>query len=184
MTAARRVVALVLAAGSASRFGSDKLLHPLHGRPLGAHIAMTLANLPLAARLAVCPAGSTRGDLFRPHGFEIVGNPQPEQGMGTSLALGAQRAMALDADALLLCLADMPFVTADHLRALLAVDAEAVVTETADLRSPPAAFARTLLPELALLAGDRGARHLLTSAATVVAEPAMVRDFDTPADFG
>jgi molybdenum cofactor cytidylyltransferase len=183
LTAARRVVALVLAAGSASRFGSDQLMHPLNGRPLGEHIAMTLSDVPVAARLAVCPVGSARRELFERHGFEVIDNPYPEQGMGMSLALGATRAIALDADTLLVCLADMPFVTREHLDALLAVDADVVITEAAGVRSPPAAFERKLLPELATLTGDQGARHLLKSAATVAAAPEMVRDFDTLDDF-
>jgi len=180
----RRVVALVLAAGSAVRFGGDKLMHPLADRPLGEHIAITLASLPVAARLAICPVGNTaRHDLFAAHGFTVIDNPQPEQGMGASLALGAKHAMGLDADALLVCLADMPSITRDHLLALLAVDAPAVVTESGRTRTPPALFGRSLLPELTGLTGDHGARHLLRSAETVVADPALVRDYDTPADF-
>ena len=114
MTAPRRVVAVVLAAGRSERFGGDKLMHLLNGRPLGEHIARTLADIRLAARIAICPAGSPRQSLFGD--FEIIENPPPEQGMGTSLALGARRAIALDADAMLVCLADMPYVTAQHLR--------------------------------------------------------------------
>jgi molybdenum cofactor cytidylyltransferase len=184
LTAARRVVALVLAAGGASRFGSDKLLHPLEGKPLGEHIAVTLAEVPLISRLAVCPTGSARRELFERHGFEVIGNPHPEQGMGTSFALGAQRAITLDADALLVCLADMPFVTREHVEALLAIDAEVVTTEASTVRSPPIVFTRSVLPELTALTGDHGPRHLLKSAASVRASAEMVRDFDTPADFG
>jgi molybdenum cofactor cytidylyltransferase len=185
LTAPKRVVAVVLAAGRAERFGSDKLLHPLDGKPLAEHVAATLSALPLIARIAICPAGNgARRDLFLRHGFDIVDNPHPEQGMGTSLALGAQRAITLDADAMLVCLADMPYVTREHLLALLKVDAPAVATESNGTRSPPAVFARALLPELATLTGDHGARALLKTAATVSAAPALVRDFDTPADFG
>ena len=185
MTAARRVVALVLAAGSATRFGSDKLLHSLNGRPLAGHIALTLEGMPLAARLAVCPAdNAARRELFVRHGFEVIDNRHPEQGMGRSLALGAVRAIERDADALLVCLADMPFVTAAHLNALLSVDAQVVATEAAAVRSPPVVFARSILPELVTLTGDHGARHLLKSAATVVAAFQLVRDFDTQGDFG
>jgi molybdenum cofactor cytidylyltransferase len=181
LTAARRVVGVVLAAGRSERFGSDKLMHKLDGRPLGQHVAATLAHIPLAARIAICPADSPRRELFA--GFEIIGNPHPEQGMGTSLALGAQRAIALDADALLVCLADMPNVTTEHLLTLLAADAPAVVTESNGTRSPPAVFSRALLPQLTSLTGDHGARHLLKSAVTVTADPQLVRDFDTPTDF-
>ena len=183
MTGPRRVVAVVLAAGRAERFGSDKLLHLLDGTPLAEHIAITLAGLPLAARIAICPAGSQRTDLFRAHGFDIIENSHPERGMGTSLAFGAQRAIVLGADAMLVCLADMPYVTREHLLALLALDAPSVATEFDGTRSPPAVFARSLLPDLATLTGDTGARDLLRSAATVLADEALVRDFDTPADF-
>jgi molybdenum cofactor cytidylyltransferase len=179
------VVAVVLAAGRAERFGGDKLLHPLNGKPLAEHIAATVGGLSLATRLAICPAGdSARAELFRRHGFEVVGNPHPERGMGTSIAIGAGRAIALDADAMLVCLADMPYVTREHLQALLATDADALATEANGTRSPPAVFGRELLPELATLTGDQGARALLKAAATVSADPALTRDFDTRADFG
>jgi molybdenum cofactor cytidylyltransferase len=186
LTAARRVVALVLAAGSGSRFGGDKLLYTHKGWPLGEHIAITLVDLMVPQDyLAVCPADDdVRPDLFRAHGFEIIGNPHPEQGMGTSLGLGAARAIALDADALLVCLADMPYVSVEHLAALLDIDAPVVATESGGVRSPPAVFSRELLPQLATLAGDHGARDLLKSAVTVSASPELVRDFDTPEDFG
>jgi molybdenum cofactor cytidylyltransferase len=182
LTASRRVVAVVLAAGSGARFGGDKLLHPLNGLPLGEHIAVTLGGMAVT-RLAVCPVERARRALFERHGFEIIDNPHPEQGMGTSLALGAVRAIALDADALLVCLADMPFVTEEHLLALLAVDAAAVATESDGTLSPPAVFGRELLPELAKLTGDQGARGLLKSAVVVRSAAELVRDFDTPHDF-
>jgi molybdenum cofactor cytidylyltransferase len=184
LTAARRVVAVVLAAGRAERFGSDKLMHPLDGRPLAEHIAMTIADVPFAARIAICPVDSPRRDLFTAHGFEIIGNSHPEQGMGSSLALGARRAIELSADAMLVCLADMPYVTCEHLLALLTAEGSSVVTESEGTRTPPAMFARELLPELATLTGDQGARRMLKSAASVQAAPALVRDFDTSADFG
>jgi molybdenum cofactor cytidylyltransferase len=185
LTAARRVLAVVLAAGRAERFGSDKLLHQLDGRPLGEHIAATLAGLPLTARIAVCPTGnSARRDLFVAHQFDIVENPYPERGMGASLALGAQAAIAHDADALLVCLADMPYVMREHLTALMGIDAPAATTECNGTRSPPAIFSRALFAELSALTGDTGARELLRTATTLDADASLVRDFDTPADFG
>lgn len=184
MTAARRVVGLVLAAGRSTRLGRDKLLESVDGLPLGEHIAMTLADLALSHRLAVCPAAApARRALYLGHGFEIVDNPDPGQGMGRSLALGARRAISLEADVLLVCLADMPNVTGDHLEALLGVEAPIVATEAGGVRSPPSMFAREFLPQLAELTGDQGARQLLRAAATVPATRQLVRDFDTQADF-
>jgi molybdenum cofactor cytidylyltransferase len=176
----------VLAAGASSRFGSDKLLHPFNGKPLAAHIADTLAAIDAGHRIALCPSGATeRATLFTDRGFEIVGNPHPDRGLSSSLALAATRATELGAGALLICLADMPNVTAAHLLALIAAAAnnEIIATRAGNLRCPPAIFGRSALPLLLDLSGDQGARHLLRTAASIEVPPQMARDVDTPADF-
>lgn len=180
-----RIAAVVLAAGLATRFGSDKLLHPYAGKPLAAHIADTLAALPLSWRIAIVPAApSARRQLFEERGFELVTNPYPAQGMGSSLALGAQRADELGADALLVCLADMPNITAGHLtRLIAAANSDTVATGFDRSRGPPVIFARRLFSELAALNGDHGAKHLLAVATLIPAPPGLARDFDTPEDF-
>lgn len=186
MTAPDRIAAVVLAAGAATRFGSDKLLHLYRGKALAAHIADTLLALPLSHRLAVCPAGdAARAVVFTRRGFEVVANDDPSRGMGSSLALGASRAIELGADRLLVCLADMPHVTAAHLRALIAAGAtsDVAATESNGTRSPPALFAAALLPALARLSGDRGARELLRQATVIEVSADLVRDFDQPGDF-
>ena len=185
MTGNSIIVAAVLAAGLATRFGTDKLLHPLHGKPLAAHIADTLASLPFAHRLAVVAADhSERSGLFSQRGFAIAENDDPARGLASSLALAAAWAQRHDADALLICLADMPYITADHLARLIAAgeDNDVIATEANGVRSPPAIFSRALLPQLLTLTGDRGARDLITNAALVVAPPALVKDVDTPGD--
>ncbi len=181
-----RIAAVVLAAGLSSRFPGDKLLHPLRGKPLAARIADTLAALPFAHRLAVCPAESPgRTSLFAARGFEIVVNDAPGRGMASSLALAAQRAIALDVDGLLVCLADMPNVTATHLERLLSAAGDAPAATVVDGRhGPPAVFGRDLLPALASLTGDKGARDLLSRATPIEADPELGRDYDTLADFG
>lgn len=186
MTAPERTVAVVLAAGLSRRFGADKLLHRLGDKPLGAHIADTLATIPFAGRIAICPTGNARrARLFAARGFELIVNDDPQRGMGTSLSLGAARAMAMDADAMLVCLADVPYVTSSHLVAVVEAlgPAEAAASRTLGMRGPPAAFSRSLFAQLAELSGDTGAKHLLRSATLVDAAPETMRDFDTLDDF-
>jgi len=186
LTVPEPIAAVVLAAGLSTRFGGDKLLHPYAGKPLAAHIADTLAAMPLSWRLAIVPpAPSPRRELFAERGFGLLTNPDPQQGMGASLALGAQGALELGAAALLVCLADMPNITAAHLTALLAAagDSDAVATGFDHSCGPPVIFARRLFPDLAALSGDHGAKHLLASARLVAAPPGLARDFDTPRDF-
>ncbi|HVY51618.1 MAG TPA: nucleotidyltransferase family protein [Devosia sp.] len=186
MSAPEPIVALVPAAGLARRFGGDKLLAAWRGKPLAAHIADTLQSMGLR-RIAVCPRGNgPRAALFEERGFEIVWNDDPEAGLGRSLALGAGRAIALGAGAMLVCLADMPNVTAAHLLRLAGALAPgaAVATEAGGIRTPPAIFSAARLPALARLTGDRGGRLLLADAAAVPASAELVRDIDTPADLG
>lgn len=182
---ANRTVAVVLAAGLASRFGGDKLLHPLNGKPLGAHIADTLAAMPLAGRIVVCPAGNeARAGLFSARGFEIVTNDDASRGLASSLALGVKRAATFAPANVLVCLADMPDVPASHLMALVELGAahEIVATSVGGTKSPPAVFGPPLFAQLTALSGDKGARELLTDAPAVALAPELARDIDTPAD--
>ena len=180
------LVALVLAAGLSRRFAGDKLLAHYLGKPLAAHIADVLVGMDIKHLLAVCPSHhEERASLVRDRGFEIVWNDAPDQGMGHSLALGAGRARALAAGTLLLCLADMPKISAAHLGRIVAMgrDGVAVATLANGVRMPPALFPQSMLPELARLTGDRGAPALLAGALTVEAEAEAVRDLDTRSDF-
>lgn len=184
---APRIVALVLAAGLSTRFGGDKLVHPYRGKPLAAHIADVIAAMPVAHRLAICPSeNAARQKIFRDRGFDLIGNDNPGVGLSSSLALGAARAIELAADVLIVCLADMPHVTADYL-ALLAGECGAaaaiVASQTAAARHPPVAFARPVFDRLLTLEGDAGARPLLAAAKVLPMPIALAADFDTREDF-
>lgn len=186
MTSTSTTVAAVLAAGRSSRFPGDKLLHPLGGQPLATYVVDALLGVDLMLRLAVCPADSPgRATLFRDKGFEVVVNAAPERGLSSSLALAAQRATDLEAQALLICLADMPFVTEKHLQRLLERSGdEPSATLVNGHGHPPAVFPRRQFPQLVALSGDLGGRELLARARLVEAPPGLARDFDTLEDFG
>jgi molybdenum cofactor cytidylyltransferase len=186
LTSTSVIAAAVLAAGRSSRFPGDKLMHPLQGKPLAAHIAETVAGLDVAFRLAVCPVEfPDRARLFNSRGFTTITNADPARGMASSLALAAERASTLGADRLLICLADMPYVTGEHLAALLDLaDDLPAATRIGERGGPPSAFPSRLFPALAGLSGDQGARELLAGARLLEAPDALTRDFDTLADFG
>jgi CTP:molybdopterin cytidylyltransferase MocA len=63
------------------RFGSDRLLHPVNGKPLAAHIAATVAAVGIEHRLATGPVNEDRKRLFAAHAFAIIENADPGQGM-------------------------------------------------------------------------------------------------------
>ena len=187
---AEDAVAILLAAGRSRRLGRDKLIAEFAGRPVIDHIAETLAGLPFARRIAVTPADdNARAERLAVFGdaFAVIRNSDPDAGQGASLACAAAQVSAAP---VVVILADMPFVTVDHIGRLLAALPDhprgAAITAGDDVRMPPVAFATGWLPDLAALSGDRGARALLADAAHVaeVAAPArMLIDLDTEEDF-
>ena len=111
-------------------------------------------------------------------------NEKAEEGLGTSVALAAKLARAASADALLICLADMPLVPTSHLERL--VDAFnqsneniAIASYDGQTASPPAIFGKQHYPALASLNGEGGARELLTAAQKIPIRPALLMDVDT-----
>lgn len=182
-----RFAVAVLAAGQSRRFGpDDKLTAMFRGQRLGELACHALAGLGAAHRWVIAAradhpcAQSWQGD-----DFTVVVNAQAAMGMGTSVALAATLALEAQADGLLIALADMPLVPADHYRALLARAAATgpatVVASVADgVRSPPAVFGRERLAVLAAITGDAGARGLLGQAELVACAPDQLLDVDDP----
>jgi len=179
MIAADRVASVLLAAGASTRFGpADKLHADLRGRPLVMHAATTLRTIGFGALIAVC--GPETVSLL--DGFKIVVNDAPGEGQARSIRLGVAHALEHDVDAVLVALGDMPFVTATHLRALLAADGEMVASALDGQVMPPALFRRDRATALLALHGDRGAGSLLAGATLVGGDAAMLADIDLPSD--
>ena len=178
-----RTALMLLAAGRSTRFGdADKLAAPVLGLPLGLHVATALADIPFAARIAVC--GDTALD-YAAHGFRVVHNPRAAEGASGSVRLGVAAARASGCDAVLVALADMPRVSAAHIRRLFdASDGATSVIASSDGHrpSPPALFGAAHFDTLAALTGDHGARHLIQTGRHVVASADDLIDIDTAAD--
>jgi CTP:molybdopterin cytidylyltransferase MocA len=84
---------LILAAGPGTRFGGQKLLAPIDGRPLVQHVidAVQAArqNGVLAGAVAVVAAADgPLLDVFRQQGIEVTENDAPRAGLARSLQLG------------------------------------------------------------------------------------------------
>jgi molybdenum cofactor cytidylyltransferase len=171
------VAALLLAAGRSSRFGTaDKLVASLGGVPLALRAARTLLEVPVAARFIVM--GEARFDC---PGFETVANPEPEAGLSLSIAMGIAAAESVGAHAVLIALADMPFVTREHYARILAFHrgrSSRATSSNGESTMPPALFGGDWFGELKMLAGDRGAQSLLSAADIVKADPDELLDID------
>lgn len=183
-----RVAGVLLAAGSGRRFGSNKLLAALaDGTALCVVVARKLISVLPSSVAVVRPADEELAMLLRAEGLGIVECAQAGQGMGHSLAAGVA---AVNADAWLIALADMPYIkdsTLTDLVALLAKGAAMVAPYHQAQRGHPVGFAAGYGPQLRALTGDNGARDLFVQHAAVVTrlevdDPGILLDIDTPAD--
>jgi molybdenum cofactor cytidylyltransferase len=183
------LVGILLAAGSASRFGGGKLLAPLEdGTPLGVRALINLAACVDSVVVVVRPDDAPLARLLADHGAIVSVCPYSSNGMGQSLAW-AIRATPL-AKAWVVALADMPWVGHTTMRRVvdaLERDAALVAPTHQGVRGHPVGFSRRFYAELATLSGDDGAKTILRAHATELQiietdDAGISRDVDTPGD--
>ena len=183
------VAAILLAAGSASRFGSDKLHHALpHGVAIAVQSARHLRAVFGRVLAVVRPGADTLAEKLRAEGCDIAVCENAAEGMGESLACAVRAAGP--ADAYMVALADMPFIRPSSIEAVrdaLAGGAAIAAPYFRAHRGHPVGISGRFRSELAALKGDEGARKLLAAHEALlvkvpVGDPGVVRDIDKPSD--
>ena len=185
-----QIAAVLLAAGTSSRFGAeDKLMADLGGKPVITHAMETVASMPFAELLAVARPIDQAPIIHRRlerRGYTILVNDRPEEGISGSIVRAVEHVMPMSkCRGLLICLGDMPHVPQSHyLRLCLAAqDIRSVVASTDGFSSsPPAFIGRKHFPELLALRGDQGARALLSHGQQIETKGSFPRDIDTVED--
>lgn len=189
-----RVVSLVLAAGRASRFGSDKrqVLLP-DGRSLLQAVLQTQLEVGPEVRVLLREGDAWGQALCTELGAPWQSVVDADLGMGRTLAVGLRSIMTAEGapiEAALVVLADMPAVQPDTVRALIgAFELEGRLAWPWHAGRPghPRLLPRANWPALLDLSGDEGARQRLDwSQATRVEVPdrGILIDIDTPGDLG
>lgn len=195
----RKIAAIVLAAGSSSRFGSDKLLHAVTLNnvtlPLAAHSLLpwlkNFGRVTVVVRPAsqiFCAAIETALGTTRAAAIRWLVCQDAARGLAASLTCGV-RANA-DAAGWLIGLADMPTMPAAAIvgvRDALAAGADLAATSFDGRRGHPVGFAAHYYEELLALQGDSGARQLLQRDISRLVQVGMhddgiFTDVDTPGD--
>jgi molybdenum cofactor cytidylyltransferase len=185
-----RIAAVLLAAGTSSRFGEgDKLMADLRGKPVAAHTLETVASMAFAQLIAVARPIGQAPVLHRKlerRGYTILVNDAPEDGISGSIVRAVEHVMPMNrVRGILICLADMPNVPPSHYNriCMAAEDIRSVVASTDSFSaSPPAFIGRKHFPELLALKGDQGARALLSHGLQIETSGAVLHDIDTPDD--
>nr|WP_232307318.1 nucleotidyltransferase family protein [Sphingomonas sp. Y57] len=177
------VGAILLAAGSARRMGSDKLAADLGGRPLALHAFEAILAAGIDRPIVAVAPGSALAALFAGRA-RLVMVEDHALGMGHSLAAAIAAAPG-DWSAAIIGLADMPFVRPETLRALAAASApDGIVRPVfSGIYGNPVAWGRDHFPALARLRGDKGGRDILARhppTPLVCDDPGVTIDIDTP----
>ncbi len=180
---------LIPAAGASARMrGHDKLLEPVEGQPFlrrQASIALTLTPNVIVTLRNPDPA---RRDALANLPVTLLPIVAAATGMSASLRAAA----ATVKTALMILPADMPDITAADLGLLIAGLAQMphhILRGSADDKpGHPVIFPAHLLPELARLTGDEGARSILARHAALICLIALpdqhaLTDLDTPEDW-
>jgi molybdenum cofactor cytidylyltransferase len=184
------IAAIVLAAGFARRMGRQKLLLDLNGKPV-VRWSVEAALLHVGDCIVVTGQddAAVRGALSD-LAVRFVVNPRPQEGQGSSIAVGAA-ALKPETVAAFVVLGDQPLTPARVMPALLAAQRErgrAIAAPSyRGTRGTPVLFAAQTFPELRALSGDAGARAVVAArperVEVVDIDVAMPADVDTPEDF-
>jgi len=181
------ITGLLLAAGTSSRFGGNKLLADLDAQPLILHSAKTLLVCDKTIAVVRAQDQELQG-VLQGAGINVVINPHAGDGMGSSIAAGIKASG--DSGGWCILPADMPAIQSSTARAVvdaLRGGAALVAPFYQNQRGHPVGFGKALEQRLASLSGDQGARKILAAHAgqlnrLTVDDPGILQDIDKPED--
>jgi molybdenum cofactor cytidylyltransferase len=185
----KEIAGLLLAAGSASRFGSDKLRHNLpHGVAIAVQAARHLKSELQEVVAAIRPGSEELRKSLAAEGCTVIECENAAEGMGASLACAAHAAG--ETRGYLVALGDMPFIRRSSIAAVrdaLAAGALLAAPYFRTRRGHPVGIAGRFHRDLLSLSGDEGAKGLIAANASLlvkipVGDPGVLRDIDTPDD--
>lgn len=180
----RTTAAIVLAAGSGSRFAGveHKLLASLQGRPVVSWALDAVMEAGFNQVFVVTGAVDLRSVV--PDDVTIVHAPRWAEGQALTIRTGIDAADEAGHSAVVIGLGDQPFVPASAWRTVGAARGP-IVTATFDgERRPPVKLERSVWPLLPV-EGDAGARELIRSRPDLVSEvpcSGSAADIDTTED--
>lgn len=184
---------IILAAGESSRLGSPKQLLVYSGATLLQHAIEAAQSSDAGIVIVVLGANADLiTDELKDITANIVVNAAWKEGMASTIRYGLQTLVKLNpqAEAVILMVADQPFVIAALLNTLMEVNRKEqrniVAGEYGDTFGTPVLFGKRFFPELLELTGDVGAKSLVKkymNDAAFVPFPKGDIDIDTMGDY-
>tara|TARA_Y100001970_G_scaffold69563_1_gene88703 strand:+ start:1100 stop:2725 length:1626 start_codon:yes stop_codon:yes gene_type:complete len=186
-----KIVGLVLAAGSSKRMGdTNKLIAEVKGKPMLNHILDALRSTNLQDVLVVTGYQNRKvEEVIENKKAKIIYNPDHKKGLSSSLKKGLD-ALPKNTDGILVCLGDMPLITAQIIEKLILsfdpVEGRSIcIPVVGRKRGNPVLWSSKFFPEIKKISGDIGAKTLLDTYSDEVYEvpinqDEILIDIDTP----
>jgi molybdenum cofactor cytidylyltransferase len=185
------VAGIVLAAGTSSRMGRNKMLLTVGGESLLHGAARRAIAGGLSPVIVVLGADAERAAKeLNGVPCDIITNPDFASGMASSMRVGLS-ALPPSVRAAMILLADMPRVTPEMISALIRryveTGAPLIISDYEGVTAPPILHDRRLFAELMSMTGDRGGQQVVerhrTDAEVLTWPAAALKDIDQPEDF-
>jgi molybdenum cofactor cytidylyltransferase len=183
-----KVSTILLAAGLSARMGEDKLLLDYNGKSLMEHSVDLLNKLPVYERIVVTTEVRQR-HIALAHAIRIFINPHPENGLSSSIKIGAAAARGTH---FLFLSGDQPLLTRDDIIPLLdavEMNPERIIFPVIDSKpSSPTLFPSSFREKLLSLCGDYGGRVIRDANKDLwcpihPASPGIFKDIDNTEDY-
>jgi molybdenum cofactor cytidylyltransferase len=185
------VAGVVLAAGTSTRMGHNKLLLELDAETLVHRAVRRVVNAGLDQVFVVLGHEADRvREAIGSLKCQTVFNPNYEAGVNSSLRAGIHAVSESSAQAAVVVLADMPFVTTAMIRTLVnefrTSDGPLVISDYQGINAPPMLYDRSLFHELAVSEGQGCGKHVVKrhrhEARSVTWPAEALTDLDVPED--
>jgi molybdenum cofactor cytidylyltransferase len=168
------LAAVILSGGASRRMGSPKALLPYQGQSFLEHLLQITVHEKIGVRRVVLGADAEPiANAVKLRNEEVVLNEDWERGQLSSIQ-AALRTLPPDSDGMLLCLVDHPLISANLVDSLIAAfySSKSLIVLPAyeGRRGHPVIFSSALYAELLAAPLDKGARAVVWSHASDIAE--------------
>lgn len=179
----------MLAAGNSVRFGTEnKLFYRVNSKRLIEYALELHGNISYAEKIVVTQIGFSQiCARAKTHGFTVVINPQPERGIGSSVAC-AVNAKQQDVDGILFAVCDQPYLREETVVRMIdtfCAEPDCIVAlGDARRRGNPVIFPQSCFSDLSCLNGDVGGSAVIRMHPellrfSAVTDPIELSDIDT-----